>query len=200
MKLNADRQKAIEEGRKTYAGSLCKKCSTREKFVANWGCVACSSSTTTERNKKYWQKLKDSGRNIEFSRKNSHLRKRYYEEHKGEIRDVLIEKKNELGNFYLKKLLIHIKSKCKQKNIPFDVTINDIQVPSHCPILGIELRFNEGGAKDNSPSIDRIVPELGYVKGNVLIISSRANRIKNNATINEMYMIYKFYNDRQVYD
>ena len=42
---------------------------------------------------------------------------------------------------------------------------------------------------DNSPSIDRLIPELGYIKGNVNVISLRANIIKNNATKDELIKI-----------
>lgn len=198
MKQNTSRQTAIEQGSKTYTGSPCKKCGTVEKYVANWGCVNCSSLNTTERNKKYWQGVKEAGKNIEFSRKSAHHRKRYYDDHKNEIKQSLIEKKTDLGVFYIKKSLTNIKCKCKKRGIPFDITVDDLSIPTHCPILGIELQFNEGGAKDNSPSIDRIIPEMGYVKGNVIVISGRANRIKNNATIAEMYLIYKFYSDKQI--
>jgi hypothetical protein len=61
-------------------------------------------------------------------------------------------------------------------------------VPDKCPILGIELFISEKGVgrTDNSPSLDRIIPSLGYVKGNIAVISQRANRIKNDATLEEI--------------
>lgn len=58
--------------------------------------------------------------------------------------------------------------------------------PERCPILDLELDFSEKGKRnDSSPSIDKIIPEKGYVPGNVAIISWRANRIKNNGTADE---------------
>ncbi len=75
----------------------------------------------------------------------------------------------------------------------FTVEFGDIDFPTHCPILGIELNyFNEEGYLDDSPSFDRINPALGYVKGNVAIISMRANRIKNNGTAEEHQKIADF--------
>jgi hypothetical protein len=59
--------------------------------------------------------------------------------------------------------------------------------------LGITISTNEN--KNHSPSLDRIFPELGYTKGNVRVISWRANWIKNNSTIEE---IEKLYQDSQV--
>ena len=64
-----------------------------------------------------------------------------------------------------------------------DLTLQDLKLPKLCPILGVELKYKGG---DSSPSVDRIVPHLGYVKGNVQIISMRANRIKNDATPDEL--------------
>lgn len=46
---------------------------------------------------------------------------------------------------------------------------------------------------DGSPTIDRIINDLGYVKGNVIVISWRANRIKSDATLAELKAIVAFY-------
>lgn len=70
------------------------------------------------------------------------------------------------------------KSRAKDMGVPFDLTVNDLVVPDVCPVLGIPIARSEGVLSHNSPSIDRFVPNLGYVKGNVAIISYRANRIK----------------------
>lgn len=83
------------------------------------------------------------------------------------------------------------RSTCKRDGIPFDLDEFDIQIPDVCPVLGIPLQINtQGHNKDNSPSIDKIKPELGYVKGNVAVISLKANRIKNNATAEELKKVY----------
>ena len=92
-------------------------------------------------------------------------------------------------------LLSSIKCRCKRDNIPFNLEEADIVIPDACPLLGIKLEFRSGNW-ENSPSIDRIIPSLGYVKGNVWIISMRANRIKCNATLEELQMIVKNLNDR----
>lgn len=84
------------------------------------------------------------------------------------------------------------KQRARLKNIPFTITLTDIVIPSFCPILGLELIRNKGGkqALPNSPSLDRINPNLGYVPGNVRVISFRANTIKNNATKDEIYKVW----------
>lgn len=74
------------------------------------------------------------------------------------------------------------KSRAKMNNIPFNIDLEDIIIPKYCPILEIEMKYNTKTA----PSIDRIIPELGYIKGNILIISRKANTMKNDASLNEL--------------
>jgi hypothetical protein len=77
--------------------------------------------------------------------------------------------------------------------IDFDIEFGDIDFPTHCPILGIELDyFSENGYLENAPSFDRVDPNKGYVKNNVAIISMKANRIKNNGTAEDHENIAKY--------
>lgn len=85
------------------------------------------------------------------------------------------------------------KSAAKKKGIVFDLVFEDLlPLPTHCPIFGIELDYTGNNIK-NSPSIDRIIPEKGYVKGNVMIISNRANTLKRDASIEEVHLLSDFY-------
>lgn len=82
--------------------------------------------------------------------------------------------------------------RAKKAGIEFDISENDITIPAICPLLGIPIVV--GGPlsqRNQSPSIDRIRPELGYVKGNVWVISFRANAMKLDATIEEIEMLAK---------
>lgn len=90
-----------------------------------------------------------------------------------------------------------IRCRAKANGIPFDLTLEDLVIPTLCPALCIPLNTHWGSAdrkdtKDNSPSVDRIVPSLGYVKGNTRIISYRANRIKTDASKDEILMVYEW--------
>lgn len=83
--------------------------------------------------------------------------------------------------------------RAKKKNLPFDINHDYIRsiVPSHCPIFGMPLewstqRGNGNIALPNSPSLDRIDPSKGYIKGNIWIISHRANQIKSDASHDEL--------------
>lgn len=81
------------------------------------------------------------------------------------------------------------KIRAKQKGLPFDLAITDIVIPEKCPMLGITLVQGDGKLHDSSPTLDRQIPERGYVKGNVRVISYKANRAKNNLTLEEMKLM-----------
>jgi hypothetical protein len=70
-----------------------------------------------------------------------------------------------------------------------------IEYPKVCPVLGIELDWKpkRNGGHDNSPSLDRIDSTKGYVKGNVMIMSTLANRMKSNATIEQLNQFSRYY-------
>lgn len=50
-----------------------------------------------------------------------------------------------------------------------------------------------GGSTENSPSIDRIVPELGYIEGNLIWVSSKANWMKSSGTVEDLFAVAQFY-------
>lgn len=85
------------------------------------------------------------------------------------------------------------KGRANRQGLPFDIQPEDIVIPTTCPILGIKLISKKGGRTNNTPSLDRIRPEKGYVKGNVRVISWRANRLKNDASLEELEKIVKYY-------
>lgn len=89
-------------------------------------------------------------------------------------------------------LLTKAKRRAKLKGLEFNLTAEDIKVPTHCPVLGIPLYRGSKGSF-NSPTVDRVKPELGYVKGNIVVISWRANMLKKDATIEELILLAKFY-------
>jgi hypothetical protein len=78
------------------------------------------------------------------------------------------------------------KARAKRLGIPFSLVVDDIKVPDTCPILGIPIKPNPKYMKDNSPTLDRIYPDNGYVRGNVVVVSLRANRIKSDRTPDEL--------------
>lgn len=95
--------------------------------------------------------------------------------------------------FYLRYRMTYMLSGAKKRaqrdGLPFDITLADLTIPERCPVLGIKLVSSRGRPSDASPSLDKIRPERGYVRGNIAIISNRANRLKMNATAAELRMI-----------
>lgn len=88
------------------------------------------------------------------------------------------------------------KSSSKKAKIPFNITIMDLDpVPSYCPIFPW-LKIELNGPKFSVPSLDRIIPNKGYIKGNVEIISWRANTIKNNASVKELIRLGDYAKER----
>jgi chitodextrinase len=72
--------------------------------------------------------------------------------------------------------------RAKKSGLPFSITAKDIKIPKRCPALGIVLKQGTGHRRiDSSPTLDRINPSLGYVPGNVVVISGLANNIKSSA-------------------
>lgn len=92
-------------------------------------------------------------------------------------------------------LVQHAKARAKFKGVPFDLVEADLVIPEFCPVLGVKLEWGVGqraSANVASPSLDRLIPELGYTKGNVRVISNRANHLKNNATLAEMRAVVAY--------
>ena len=82
-----------------------------------------------------------------------------------------------------------VKARSKQYGIPFALSFEDIKIPEKCPACGVVLVFGSFHDRDNSPSLDRIVPHLGYIPENSIVICYSCNRRKSNSTPEEMYAI-----------
>jgi len=99
-------------------------------------------------------------------------------------------------NYYNKNkpfYLYHVaKSRAKRKGLPFTIDKEDVRIPEFCPILGIKLERGDKKFHDNSPSLDQIIPNKGYTKDNVMVISFRANRLKGDGSIEELEKVLAF--------
>jgi hypothetical protein len=94
----------------------------------------------------------------------------------------------------LGRTLGNTKCVCEKQGIPFDITVEDLApYPLTCPVLGVPINWMATGSSGNdSPSIDRMIPELGYTKGNVRLISNRANRMKGDASVADLERILEY--------
>ena len=90
-------------------------------------------------------------------------------------------------------MLNNSKQRAKRDGIEHTITLDDIVIPDYCPVLNIKLETGDRRNNQNAPSIDRIDNTKGYTKENIMIVSIRANKLKKDATFDELIMIGNFY-------
>ena len=115
-------------------------------------------------------------------------------------RKLLTKKELHVGRYF-----DAARQRAKEKKLPFNITLEYLRsiAEDRCPIFHTDFSWGRAGLgrgrfKDNAPQLDRIIPELGYVIGNVAFISHRANRIKDNGTMQEHYDIADWIWDRTI--
>jgi len=124
---------------------------------------------------------------------NVEKRKKYRQEraeqHKGYVRKYALNNPE-------KTLLKTARNRALKRGTEFSIDLSDITIPEVCPILGIPLVISDGtgkpGGKMNSPSLDRIDNEKGYIKGNVQVISHMANSMKFTANKEQLLAFAKW--------
>lgn len=127
-----------------------------------------------------------------------HKSKRY--SHNGVCYDCVMESnkrwydKNKTDIEWRKKHLFKsLKNRAKANGIPFNLEYEDIQWPEKCPVFDVVLQYDTiDKAQNDSASFDKVIPELGYIKGNVRIISHRANWLKQDSTIQQLEKIIRY--------
>ena len=153
-------------------------------------CKQCKSMV----DKKYAEKYKE-------KRKAKYYKSNYYSRYKVRFQNYS-ERRRELHTLDPRtRLRGGAKGRAKKNGIEFNLpSYKDLpKVPKYCPILGIplvvgNLKNSNGGGTDNSPSLDRTNNDKGYIKGNIQIISRKANQMKSNATLKEIGKLYNYMN------
>jgi hypothetical protein len=92
-----------------------------------------------------------------------------------------------------KLLYKNIKSRCKRTGKEFSIDLEDIIIPEKCPVFGFELKREDKQTWMCAPSVDRIDSSKGYIKGNVTVVSRRANILKRDATVEELELLLNYY-------
>lgn len=92
-------------------------------------------------------------------------------------------------------MLVYARAHAQNKGLDIDITVENITIPAKCPVLGIPLFFTEGKRTRNTPTLDRIDNSKGYTRGNVVVVSWRANDLKKDATLQELQRISQFYGE-----
>lgn len=139
-----------------------------------------------ETNKEYW----------------SNSRKSYYTRNKKTILKRHKDARTALFAKDPKKAWLHCTvigacSRSRKKGLPYDKDLSNLPLPDVCPVLGLKLQYVEGrgGPAADSPSLDRIVPALGYVRSNLRVISRRANSLKSDSAIDELKRVIAYMED-----
>jgi len=145
-------------------------------------CTVCKKYLTLDNflivNNKHWKGIKTACRNCS----NLEMKKNYF--------------KNPIPQ-----ILYNAKSRSKEKNIPFDIDTDYLKSifpkDNMCPALNIPFQMGYKDEikknKDYAPSLDRIVPKKGYVKGNLVFVCDIVNRIKSNSTTEIIEKTLNFY-------
>jgi hypothetical protein len=92
-----------------------------------------------------------------------------------------------------KVLLSLARQRAKNNGIPFSITDKDIRIGKFCPVLRVPYETGKNHVPHpHAPSLDRINPSLGYVPGNVVVISRMANTIKHDASFEQIGRVYRW--------
>lgn len=155
--IRCKKEKTIDELAKNHKGELKQRCTSCDEYCLNY--------YKTHREQSIARSKKSQNRD---RKKTNAYKRELYRRHPQNI------------------ILQNARSRAKKYGIPFDLEKSDIVIPSMCPILGIPIKINDKLVSSNSPTLDRFIPEKGYVKNNINIISHKANTIKSDATVEEI--------------
>ena len=168
-------------------------------------------SNTKEYRKIYYQENKEARRErnreygIQYRRENketlSDKAKTYYQKNKEfyqECSKIYYQEKKETIPHRANRMKHSAKYESKKRNIIFNISSKDIEElwpeDNKCPALGVNFTMQgKNGGSNYSPSLDRIVPELGYIKGNLQIVSFLANRIMSSATPDQVIQVGNYF-------
>ena len=108
-------------------------------------------------------------------------------------------------NQHIKDILDGVRKSAKKRKLTFKLKTKDMKplITKRCPILNIKYELNKkdlswGSGKGqnnwaNSISVDRIDNTKGYIPGNIILVSTLANAIKNQATPDQILKVGNFY-------
>ena len=100
-------------------------------------------------------------------------------------------------------MLSNSKIRAKEKRVPHTITTSDLKKiwpkDNRCPVLKspFDMGLKFGRNRSLAPSLDKIIPKKGYVPGNIVIVSDIVNRVKSDATLDDMKKILDYYTKLQ---
>ncbi|MGB6976946.1 MAG: hypothetical protein WBE18_05790 [Gammaproteobacteria bacterium] len=153
-------------------GSQCKKCL---KFARDMWLQTDSGKVSVKKSRENDYKI------------NKDKKLKYQAKYRSEHPEIVKKYRDDLAEARpFRYTLNNARTRARKRGTPFNITEQDIKniwpLDGLCPVLGIKLNKGLGKPSDSSPSLDVLIPSLGYVLGNVTIISYRANTLKSNCT------------------
>lgn len=204
-----NRELARERGEKTYLNRDCKVCGSNERYTNSSACVPCSRTRGNNRyetmnyNQVQWRANRRQAKHqglVTYHGKacvtcsntlrytcNKACLTCHAKQNKKQRQKVA--RNPEDRNLWAKSdrvraMLSSAKHRAKTRQLDFSITKDNIIIPDMCPVLGVELTWE--GNKATSPSLDRLDNSKGYTPENTRVISTRANSLKSNATLEEL--------------
>lgn len=168
----------------TFTGRPCKACGGSLRYAKEKRCVTCRRQQDRVRQTTEKRRSRDRARSKLPNRKNAQAKLRASGYHRNWERNSWLADPR-------KRLLKKARERAKMYGRECTIKLLDIVVPEVCPLLGIPIFVGTRQVKNNSPTIDRKDSTKGYVPGNVWVISWRANRIKSDATLDEIKLLAK---------
>jgi hypothetical protein len=158
-------------------------------------CIICDTEFETIGNKKTCSlRCSEENRIImirDYTRNHPHTL-----EKKRQYRQERYQKKRNDPAFFKKEMFIELRARARRKGIKFNIELEDIQIPDKCPVFDIELE-RRPNLKDRKYgiSVDRIDNSKGYIKGNIQVISYKANTHKGDLSKEELLKLAKWINE-----
>jgi len=100
----------------------------------------------------------------------------------------LIRRKSDIVSYKLRNIMWRAKRRSRENNLPFNLTLEYMRTlyTDICPVFGFPLNYTREKITPDCASLDKFIPDLGYVPGNVHIISVRANLLKKDASVSDI--------------
>lgn len=162
----------------------CRKCGSPERDKRG-RCAPCKRRVQNDYRLRHPDRVRESHRKYHAGCRASENERSRQRHQNNKERDRIASRNWRLAHT-VRILWIGARRRAWQNDLAFDIAETDILIPKVCPVLGIPLVVGKGHAHDGSPSLDRIIPSKGYIKTNIVVISHRANTIKQNATADEI--------------
>lgn len=169
-----------QKATKYFTGNACHKGHVRHRYTASGMCAGCA-----------YEKYKEVGAGFVSQESRKKTNDKWNSSEKAAEAKARWRQKDPKRSWAVY-AVGGAKQRAHKAGVSFDLSNDYVRsiIPDTCPIFNTPFIFI-GGKKMrlDSPTLDRIKPELGYVKGNVAVISAKANAIKSSATADEIQAV-----------